>query len=198
VLKSLHDKTKCFFQDRTSLLSHNRKFVSIDETSFGRNGVNIKGYSQKGTKLFIQKAAPTMTTTSVIACVSNNSILATKAMKGSFNTQLFLDFLMNLNLPSQTIVLLDNVKYLHSRVVKDYAISQGIELLYVPPYSPWFNPIELCFSIVKRHYYKTLDIEGSFQMLTSQHCKSFIDRSLKANNVEKIELQNDLKFYQHI
>jgi transposase len=175
-------KTKYFLENRTKFLSHNRSFVSIDETSFGRNGVNIKGYSLKGTKLFIRKAAPTMTTTSVVACVSNKSILATKAIQGSFNTHLFLDFLMNLSLPPQTVVLLDNVKFHHSRVVKDYAISQGIHLLYVPPYSPWFNPIELCFSVVKRHYYKTLDIEKSFQMLTTKHCESLFDRSLKITN----------------
>jgi transposase len=164
------------------LQRYHRSFVSIDETSFGRNGINIKGYSPKGTKLFLQKAAPRMTTTSVVACVSNKSILATKVVKGAFNTQLFLDFLVNLNLPSQTVVLLDNVRFHHSRVVKDYAMSQGIDLLYVPPYSPWFNPVELCFSVVKRHYYKTLDIKTSFQILTTHHCKSFFDRSLKITN----------------
>jgi transposase len=182
VSKALPEKTKCFLENRTKFVSQNRSFVSIDETSFGRNGINIKGYSPKGTKLFLQKAAPRMTTTSVVACVSNKSILATKVVKGAFNTQLFLDFLVNLNLPSQTVVLLDNVRFHHSRVVKDYAMSQGIDLLYVPPYSPWFNPVELCFSVVKRHYYKTLDIKTSFQMLTTQHCKSFFDRSLKITN----------------
>lgn len=177
--KTLREKTKCFLDNRSKFLLQNRHFVSIDETSFGRNGVNIKGYSPKGTKLFIQKAAPRMTTTSVVACVSNNSILATKAVKGAFNTQLFLEFLTSLNLPPQTVVLLDNVKFHHARVVKDYATTQGIELLHVPPYSPWFNPIELCFSVVKRHYYKTLDIERSFQMLTTQNCRSFFNKSLK-------------------
>ena len=182
VSKALPEKTKCFLENRTKFVSQNRSFVSIDETSFGRNGINIKGYSPKGTKLFLQKAAPRMTTTSVVACVSNKSILATKVVKGAFNTQLFLDFLVNLNLPSQTVVLLDNVRFHHSRVVKDYAMSQGIDLLYVPPYSPWFNPVELCFSVVKRHYYKTLDIKTSFQILTTHHCKSFFDRSLKITN----------------
>ena len=29
--------------------------------------------------------------------------------------------------------------------------EKGFIKLYVPPYSPWFNPIEGCFSIVKRY-----------------------------------------------
>ncbi len=56
---------------------------------------------------------------------------------------------MSFDLPAGTVLLLDNVSFHHSKVVKEYAISQGLVLLYVPPYSPWFNSVEGVFSIAK-------------------------------------------------
>ena len=62
----------------------------------------------------------------------------------------FLEFLQTLNLPENTILLLDNVSFHHTQEVKTYIKSRKWDLLYVPPYSPQFNPIENIFSSVKQ------------------------------------------------
>ena len=54
---------------------------------------------------------------------------------------------MQFNLQPDTVVLIDNVAFHHSKIVKQYARDRNIHLLYVPPYSPWFNPVEGVFSI---------------------------------------------------
>ena len=56
--------------------------------------------------------------------------------------------------------------------------------LYVPPYSPWFNPIEGCFSIVKRRYPISQDIRASFNSLTTSHFAAFFEQSLTAYGVD--------------
>jgi len=61
---------------------------------------------------------------------------------------------------------------------KQYARDRNVHLLYVPPYSPWFNPVEGVFSIVKRNYYSTRDIQQSFQCVKDIHIRSFFHRSL--------------------
>jgi hypothetical protein len=43
-----------------------------------------------------------------------------------------------------------------------------------------FNPIEGVFSIVKRHYYKFLDISRSFDQVTVSHINAFLKHSLSA------------------
>ena len=53
---------------------------------------------------------------------------------------------------------------------------RNVHLLYVPPYSPWFNPVEGVFSIVKRNYYSTRDIQQSFQCVKDIHIRSFVRR----------------------
>jgi transposase len=93
---------------------------------------------------------------------------------------LFRDFLEALDLPQNTVILLDNVRFHHSKVCKEVAIRKGFELLYVPPYSPWFNPIEGIFSIVKREFYKGSSIDASFDKVTESHCNAFFQKSLNA------------------
>jgi transposase len=74
---------------------------------------------------------------------------------------------------------LDNVAFHHSKVAKDAAERKGFILLFVPPYSPWFNPIEGVFSIVKREFYKHGDISRSFDAVKTTHCQSFFKKSFE-------------------
>lgn len=178
ISKAQVEKTKVFLECRESFKNQGKQFVSIDEVSFGRSGCNIKGYSMKGTKLFVKKNIPRMTTTSVVACVSNDGLVGKKQLVGAFNTQHFLDFLKNLKLDRGTIILLDNVSFHHSKSIKEFATNHDLQLLYVPPYSPWFNPIEMCFSIIKRHFYQYQNIELAFKALTIEHCNSFFKKSM--------------------
>lgn len=177
---NLEEITREFIHKRNEFIRQNRLIVSLDETSFGRNGCASFGYSLKGQKLFIDKKIPRMTTTSVLSVVSSKGIIANTKLEGSFNTENFKRFLEFLQLPEKTVILLDNVKFHHSKVCKDVAYSKGFELLFVPPYSPWFNPIEGIFSIVKREFYKGLTIEESFDKITEKHCSAFFQKSLNA------------------
>jgi transposase len=64
---------------------------------------------------------------------------------GSCNTQLFLywirEFLLKELKPGQ-IVIMDNATFHKSKEVKLLIHSVGCTLIYLPPYSPDFNPIE--------------------------------------------------------
>lgn len=179
--KALPEQTRDFLKQRNAFMEENRHIVSIDETAFGRNGIVINGYSPKGTPLCVRKKAPRVTTISVVACVSSQGLVKRKQLEGAFNTVEFFSFLESLDLPLRTVVLLDNVRFHHAKVVKQFAIEKRWDLLYVPPYSPWFNPIELCFSIIKRKFYECGDVSQSFDHLTEQHCNAFFGKSLTTN-----------------
>jgi len=174
-------KTEAFINKRAEYMAAGNHIVSIDETGFGRHGPVVKGYAPKGQPLRIRKSMVTFNpSVSVVACVSKDGLVAKEHKRGAFNIDRFLNFLTSLELPTGTVVLLDNVRFHHAIKIKDFAASKGIYLLYVPPYSPWFNPIELCFSIVKRHFYKYGNIEEAFQALTPAHCDAFFRNSLRA------------------
>ena len=89
-----------------------------------------------------------------------------------------LNFFKISNYQKEAVILLDNVRFHHSKIVKEFAETYGFELLYLPPYSPWFQPIEGVFSIMKRNYYKGLSIDDSINSVTSEHCRAFFNQSM--------------------
>lgn len=58
--------------------------------------------------------------------------------------------LANLNLSIPISVVLDNAKYQRCRAVESFAAFLGIELLYLPSYSPNLNLIERVWKFVKK------------------------------------------------
>ena len=59
-----------------------------------------------------------------------------------------------------TTVILDNARYQRCALVQDFAVQMGIELLYLPTYSPNLNLIERLWRFVKKEalysrYYET-------------------------------------------
>ena len=176
--KDLEAKTRGFLDDRASAIASGSPIVSIDETSFGRHTGPAFGYSKRGTKVFVRKNATCVKTSTVVACVAAEGLVHRKTMTGSCNTSRFVEFLRECNLPKGTVVLLDNVSFHHAREVKSFASTSGLHMLFVPPYSPWFNPVEGCFSVVKRAFYRGLAIDDAFATLSSSHCEAFFRRSL--------------------
>lgn len=178
--KNEKEKLTTFLNKRKIFVNDNRTFVSIDETSFGRNFSPAIGYAIKGQRLNIKRLTPRITTCSVLAVVSKIHPIIFKEKIGSFNTDSFCDFLNTLNFPKKTVFLLDNVSFHHSRKVKELFELKDWDFLYIPPYSPIFNPIEGVFSIVKRNYYKFMNIKNAFSSVTASHINSFFNHSMKA------------------
>jgi len=175
-------KLELFLDYRVKYIKEGRKFISIDETSFGRNFLSTFGYSIKGHKIYIKRPYVRITTQSVVSAVAVDNPIYFYKKDGSFNTESFSKFLNSLNYSRGSVLLMDNVKFHHSRVVKEIAKNKEWDILYIPPYSPIFNPIEGVFSIVKRVYSKCLSIETSFDAVTNNHVISFFKQSFNAVN----------------
>ena len=60
------------------------------------------------------------------------------------------------------IVIMDNLSSHKGQEVRDRIEAAGAELLFLPPYSPDFNPIEMAFSKLKAHLRKAAErtVEG--------------------------------------
>ncbi len=94
------------------------------------------------------------------AALSNDGLLLHKPLIGPYNTErliYFLDDLHNRLVPAEErgasnshtfIVVWDNVAFHHSAAVTDwFAAHPKMSVLYLPPYSPFLNPIEEFFSL---------------------------------------------------
>jgi transposase len=73
----------------------------------------------------------------------------------------FASFITGLPYEPNTVLLLDNASIHKTNAVKNAARDRGFELLFLPPYSPEFNPIELVFGVAKQHFYKSRYADSS-------------------------------------
>lgn len=90
---------------------------------------------------------------SFIAALCQKKIIAPLAFKGTCNTTLFNEWVEKILTPELKpgqVVILDNAAFHKSERTKQLIEKSGCQLLFLPPYSPDFNPIETCWANIKR------------------------------------------------
>jgi transposase len=128
------------------------QFVFVDETStsialtrrYGRapRGVRARGHVPRN------HGRPT----TLIAALSPTGLGAAMTLEGAANTAAFTAYCRELLCPSLRpgqVVVLDNVSFHRAAVIGELIASAGCHLLFLPPYSPDFAPIEHAFSKLK-------------------------------------------------
>ena len=80
-------------------------------------------------------------------------MLAPILFEGSTNSTLFNYWLKNHlfeELDGDSIIIMDNASFHKTSLTRQLIEDAGHTLLFLPPYSPDFNPIEKDFAIIKR------------------------------------------------
>ena len=75
-----------------------------------------------------------------------------EAYSGGTSGERFIEYLKNNLVPTLRkgdIVIMDNMRTHHISAVREILEQAGMELLYLPPYSPDLNPIEKLWSKIK-------------------------------------------------
>ena len=90
---------------------------------------------------------------SFIAAQRDGQILSPFCYRGTCNTDLFnlwlKDFLVPALNPGQ-VVIMDNAAFHKSKETKRLVEQAGCRILFLPPYSPDLNPIELFWANLKK------------------------------------------------
>jgi len=136
----------------------NQKFLDyefIDETSFCVNDIFNYGYSEKGKEILkITKHSKNKERLTLLSSISKDTIKYT-IIKGSVNSDVYLKFISdNKDLYINRSIVQDNARCHHSKKVKEYCLKNNINMIYNPPYTPEFNPIELIFNKLKIEFKK--------------------------------------------
>lgn len=87
-----------------------------------------------------------------ISALSKQHVFAHLEIYGSMTGDAFLYYVSEILLPElepEQVVIMDNLSCHRTDAVQKAFEKAGIELLYLPPYSPDFNPIEECWSKFK-------------------------------------------------
>lgn len=131
----------------------NKRILFLDESGFNLHTSCNYGYSMAGTEPVLYQPASRQKNISLLAIVSISRVDHFKLKEGAYNTESFLDFLVECNnntvFTDNTVLVMDNVKFHHAGAVKTFLKSLNVEVIYLPPYSPDLNPIENLFSSIK-------------------------------------------------
>ena len=125
-----------------------KEMVSIDETSIYVNDLPRKGWSLKGKKCIIESPLK-FKKKSLLMAISNNKIVNYLITEKNINSKIYLDFIKDSKINNKVIIC-DNVPFHKTKqVIKE--IEKNNKLIFIPPYSPEYNPIEMVFSQIKRN-----------------------------------------------
>ena len=124
----------------------------LDETAAATNMARRYGRASRGQRCRIAAPHGHYKTTTVTAALRANGPFAIDLMDGATNGVRFRAYVADVLVPALTpgdTVILDNLGAHKVASVRQAIEAAGARLLYLPPYSPDFNPIEMAFAKLK-------------------------------------------------
>ena len=129
------------------------KLVFVDETWAKTNMTRLRGRSGVGERLVAKIPHGHWKTTTLIAALGHRKMRCAMTIDGAVNRDAFEVFVEQILLPTLScgdIVVMDNLSSHKGTGVKRLIESVGAKVLYLPPYSPDLNPIEMAFAKLKQ------------------------------------------------
>jgi transposase len=159
--------------------------VFIDETWTTTNMARKNGRAPKGARLCCPVPHGHWKTTTFVAGLRLTGMTAPMVLDGPINGEWFQAYVAQILIPTLApgdIVVMDNLGSHKGANVRKAIEAAGAKLLYLPPYSPDFNPIENAFSKLKallrkaaeRTVYALWDRIGALlDAFTPKECENF-------------------------
>lgn len=128
------------------------RLVFIDETWASTNMARTRGRAPRGERLRAAIPHGHWKTTTFVAGLRNSGMVAPMVLDGPINGlafQAYVDQVLVPDLRPGDVVVMDNLGSHKRPGIRAAIEAAGASLLYLPPYSPDFNPIENAFAKLK-------------------------------------------------
>jgi transposase len=130
-----------------------RKLLFIDESGAKTNMTRTRGRCPRGRRLKSFAPLGHWHATTMISAIDVDGVRASMVIDGATDSEAFCIYIEQVLTPTLRggeVVIMDNLQpHKHARVGRAIAAA-GATLVYLPPYSPDFNPIEPMWSKVKQ------------------------------------------------
>jgi transposase len=132
------------------------RLVFIDDTSASTNMARRHGRCRRGERLRSGVPHGHCKTTTFVA----GGMVAPMVLDGPINRDAFVAYVRQMLVPDLSpgdIVIIDNLSSHKAPAAREAIEAAGATLLFLPPYSPDFNPIEQPFFKLKAHLRKAAE-----------------------------------------
>jgi len=129
-----------------------RRFKFVDETGTHLSYHRRYGRAQPGQRVGQGVPLRSGGNVTVVGALTANGLEAVMELDGALNEAAFapyLDQVLGPTLVPGDVVVLDNLRVHKMAGMAERVAAYGARLLFLPPYSPDFNPIELAWSKLK-------------------------------------------------
>lgn len=131
-----------------------QQFVFIDESGSNRSYTPLLGWAPKGERAVGSVPRNHGPNTTLLGALSCSGVQAAMTIEGAADALTFEAFLEHILIPSlkpTQIVVMDNLSIHKGHRVRQLIEEAGCQLLFLPPYSPDFSPIEPMWSKLKSY-----------------------------------------------
>jgi transposase len=165
------------------------RIVFIDETGLNTKMARLRGRSIKGQRLVASIPHGHWKTMTFIAGLRHDGMTAPWVLDGPIDGPAFVTYIKTQFAPTLRkgdVVVMDNLPAHKVAAAKAAIKERGAWLLFLPPYSPDLNPIELAFSKLKAHMKRlaprTVDAVWKsagkiLELFSKQECANFFTAS---------------------
>ncbi len=143
-------RREAWFEDQLDL--DPTRLVFIDETWASTNMARRYGRAPRGQRLRVGVPHGHWKTTTFVAGLRASGLVAPFVLDGPINREAFETYVARVLVPelrADDVVVMDNLSSHKGPRVRQMIEAAGARLLYLPPYSPDFNPIENAFAKLK-------------------------------------------------
>jgi transposase len=158
------------------------RLVFIDETWASTNMARKRGRARKGERLRVGIPYGHWKTTTFVAGLRVTGMIAPMVLDGPINGDAFVEQILVPQLAPGDTVLMDNLGSHRRPAIRAAIEATGARLIYLPPYSPDFNPIENAFAklkaLLRKAAARTVDglwsvIGRLVDLFTPQECANY-------------------------
>ena len=129
-----------------------KRLVFVDEMGSNTSLHELYAYAPRGERAYCSVARNRGKNTTLLSSMSLCGMGPSMVVEGGANGAAFEGYLREMLVPvlgEGDVVVMDNLSVHKSERVREIIEEAGAEVLYLPPYSPDFNPIEEAFSKLK-------------------------------------------------
>ena len=129
-----------------------KRLVFVDEMGSNTSLHELYAYSPRGERAYCSVARNRGKNTTLLSSMSLSGMGPSMVVEGGTNGAVVEGYLREVLVPALRegdVIVMDNLSVHKSERVRELIEGAGAQLLYLPPYSPDFNPIEEAFSKIK-------------------------------------------------
>jgi transposase len=152
VATELDEFERAAWRVMVSAIVEPERLLFVDECGTHTSLAPIYGYAPRGERLYLSVPRNRGKNTTLLSSMTIEGMGPSLTVEGSTTARVFETYVEKVLAPSLEpgqIVVMDNLSAHRPKRIRELIEQRGCELLYLPSYSPDYNPIEEAFAKIK-------------------------------------------------